>query len=382
MREQEILVFCGVSSIYHLGSIKEYFQKLGVQVRFLENKEMFPYISEEDRSFVTEQEDYTPMEQEQMIPLNEYWVSKKIRSHGSSPSFLASRSKKYLSDLFKEHKIPYCTYYSVEEGISLVRKGKTLIMKPNSLYSGKGVQILEKNNLNQFQMMFQEALQTKKHVLEILDIPSSEPVIFDYIHGVEYSLDIFVYKGTFSIVRLCKKYITIIDHAPCVTAYVLEKINNTLHHFIELWVEALFHKDEVSFGQFDFIYSQSHDTYIPIDFSIRVGGGMEHLLKYTGHHIYLQGMAQAMGYTGTSLDLSGYYQYHFLPTKKGRLIKNIQDHDSGQFIRLKNQGEFITNLGPSANHRIAILLGKGFDEVEFQQQLHILLVGDEYIETM
>ena len=114
--------------------------------------------------------------------------------------------------------------------------------------------------------------------LKLFEIENNNALVTEYIFGKEYSADIFYFKGKISLVRLCKKEIVFIHETPCTAVYQLLNPNEKIKSVLEKWCNTLFEKENISFGQFDFI-EDCEDDFVPIDFAPRVGGGIEELLK-------------------------------------------------------------------------------------------------------
>ena len=381
-----IIIFAGAASIYGLADIKAASKNSDFALQFVETPEMAKYISSDDLKEVSVKNDIKD-EDSIVVPLNEYWVTwckKNVkRCRISTKAFKASRSKKYLADCMMQQGLPSNRYEITSNVKKIVSdKQKVYIIKPDNQYSGHGVKIISALNYHNIDKYLIDASIVDEKVKKVLDITASPSICFEFIDGVEYSADVFFFQGKISVVRVCKKYRTIIDDAPCVLAYLLEEPTELIRRYLELWCNALFDYDNISFGQFDFISPTSvSNVLVPIDFSCRVGGGISELLRYHGGNLYRDSLEVLFGEKCIANKgiFQNVFQLNFIPNTMGTLINDNFLINDLQGIKLKKLGDRIDRLDPSANNRLAICLGDNFSEAYYKKIKDRLLIGSQYI---
>ena len=373
-------ILAGVGSIYGLNDIRSICANSNLSINFVETPYMAKYISRDDYDYVFITEDIT-VSDATVIPLNEYWVSwctNNPQKCNISPNALeASRSKKYLSDLLKENNVSYNNYHKKEDLDRLIfNERKNIIIKPDNQYSGHGIKILSSSNYVMLKDYIDNARYVDNNVKEILNIESSETTFFEYVSGNEYSADVLYLYGKTILVRLCRKHTTIIDNAPCVLAYVLEEASPDIMKYISAWTNVLFEKNNISFGQFDFILADN-GCAIPIDFSCRVGGGIENLLRYTGTNFYANALRFLLSgiLSKPQKSPAGIFQLNVIPEKRGILMDSDYGLNNLKCIKYKKRGERIVSIDPSANNRLAVYLGNNFSDKDFYYYKDKLIAG-------
>lgn len=379
------IILAGVASIFGLRDISTFFYNYNVELVMVETEYMSRFISEDELKFVQIQEKIEYEEGIIVIPLNEYWVSFIIKNpymaRISDKALRSSRSKIFLAELLTLNGIDHCEFYE-ETDIEkfILERGRKIIIKPDSLYSGHGVKIISALNIDQYHTYIEDAKQIKRNAQHILNIDSTLVTFCEYIEGTEYSVDVFWHVNKCHIVRACRKYLETIKDAPCVTAYVIEQLNKDVLRKIEIWTSLLFDQGDVSFAQFDFIIDKSGQRIVPIDFSCRVGGGMLELFQKKKGNVYLECLKNIVFKNGNVLltKLQGCYQFHFIPVVTG-IVKDDNYYSINQVIKYKHKSDRVESVDPSANNRLAILLGDVFSIDEYLRIKKYLLVGEKNI---
>ena len=248
------------------------------------------------------------------------------------------------------------------------------------MYSGHGVKIVSALNIDGYRTYIKEAEQVKQDTKYILDIDTTLVTFCEYIEGTEYSVDIFWYHGKCHIVRICRKYLEIVKDAPCVTAYVIEQLSEEILGKIKIWSDLLFDQGDISFAQFDFIVNESTQKIIPIDFSCRVGGGMLQLFQKKNSNVYLECLKNIVYEHRNVLltKLQECYQFHFIPLVTG-LITDDNYYSTNQIIKYKYKNDKVESVDPSANNRLAIMLGDSFTIDKYLCIKDYLLIGEKNI---
>lgn len=382
MLNNKILVLAGISSLYDIRSIKEYFEQIGIQTLFIESILMSKYVDEEVEYLACDSFELAKNEDYLFIPLNEYWLTyayKNKLANISENAYLSSRSKKFFSKMLEQFGIPISKTLSIDEAYKMVSRGKKIIVKPDNYYSGHGVKILDKNNFEKLEFYIQEGMCMTEESKTVLGSKNAHVEIWEYLEGDEFSADIFVYKLKCKILRLCRKRITIIDDAPCNIAYfMISEQDNEVSEQIIKWVNIIFDENDISFAHFDFIKDKSTDNYIPIDFSCRIGGGMKEMFRKCGANIYLEGLKIIDNQLSTN-SKKMLYQLNVLPTKKGVIYNDEYGKFSGELVKIKKENDIVCGLDPSANNRLAIVVGSMNQFREDEICDYMLLKGNGYI---
>ena len=71
MLKNKILVLAGISSLYDIRSIKEYFEQIGIQTLFIESILMSKYVDEEVEYLACDSFELAKNEDYLFIPLND-----------------------------------------------------------------------------------------------------------------------------------------------------------------------------------------------------------------------------------------------------------------------------------------------------------------------
>ena len=217
--------------------------------------------------------------------------------------------------------------------------------------------------------------------LKLFEIKNNNALVTEYIFGKEYSADIFYFKGKISLVRLCKKEIVFIHETPCTAVYQLLNPNEKIKSVLEKWCNTLFEKENISFGQFDFI-EDCEDDFVPIDFAPRVGGGIEELLKCCKKNVYADAVLNVFNQNENNVfssDENYLSQFNYLPTKSGKIFNDDYKLLSGKKIIYKHKGDFVPECPSSSASRIAVVIANHKSPVE-KEILDSLLIGSEHIE--
>lgn len=379
------IILAGVASIFGLNDIYTFFYNHNIKLVMVETEYMSQFIPDNELKFVHIQNEIKYEEKIIVIPLNEYWVSFVVKhpymARISDKALKASRSKIFLQKLLALNGIEHCEFYE-ETDIErfILEQGRKIIIKPDSLYSGHGVKIVSALNIDGYRTYIKEAEQVKQDTKYILDIDTTLVTFCEYIEGTEYSVDIFWYHGKCHIVRICRKYLEIVKDAPCVTAYVIEQLSEEILGKIKIWSDLLFDQGDISFAQFDFIVNESTQKIIPIDFSCRVGGGMLQLFQKKNSNVYLECLKNIVYEHRNVLltKLQECYQFHFIPLVTG-LITDDNYYSTNQIIKYKYKNDKVESVDPSANNRLAIMLGDSFTIDKYLCIKDYLLIGEKNI---
>lgn len=376
------LILGGASSIFGFEEIKSIFKDARKDVCFIETPEMMQYNNVNDECIMMQ--DFCSMEEGDLfIPLNEFWLTyghthkfEKICER----AYCASRSKRYLSALMMHSGISYCNWLTLSEAIQRIEIGKKILIKPDSYYSGHGVKIVQKANADRIEKYFKDANELDSRAERVLNIERGKAEIWEYISGEEYSADVFLCNGHLYVMRVCKKKIVVINDTPCVLAYVMIPVSDELYAVIKTWTDILFDTEDVSFGQFDFIERESGAGYVPIDFSCRIGGGLENLLMKCKDNVYGAALKMLLGEDSQNIyPDTGLYQFNILPTKCGEIFSDPYFLEIEDAIVIKNERKRISRIGGSANDRLGCVIGENYTEELFHSVSEKLLIGDNCI---
>lgn len=378
----EQIVLAGASFVFGLDEIRDAFLSIGIESSFAEVPYMLKYqkISEKEKIEFTEK----ISENKIVVPLSEYWISECIKSNNcriSKNALLASRSKKKLYSLLSIFKVPK-NFDSIQQAKDFVNQtGKSIIVKPDGLFSGYGIKISNKENIDEVEKFIFNARNVNNRALKLFEIKNNNALVTEYIFGKEYSADIFYFKGKISLVRLCKKEIVFIHGTPCTAVYQLLNPTAEIKSVLEKWCNALFEKENISFGQFDFIEDRDGD-FVPIDFAPRIGGGIEELLKCCKKNVYADAVLNIFNQNENNilpLDEKYLSQFNYLPTKSGKIFNDNYKLLSGKKIIYKHNGDFVPECSSSSASRIAVVIARHKSPVE-KEILYSLLIGSEHIE--
>lgn len=376
------VVLGGVSSIFGMEEIKIMFNEKGISVRFLETEAMVRH-NHIDIDNIEICDKFSMEKTSIFIPLNEYWLSyghKEGLDRISDRAYRASRSKKYLSGILEEFGMNYCRTLLLSDARREVENGNKVLVKPDSYYSGHGVRVIEKRNVDKLEQYIQEGGILGDEAKRVLMIEEGNTEIWEYIIGEEYSADVFVVGGEQYILRLCRKKIVIIDDTPCVLAYITVPVSSEILNALKNWTDLLFDEDNISFAQFDFIKRENDGEFIPIDFSCRVGGGMKNLFMKYKNNIYKNALETLLtDNVFISNTDTGFYQFNILPVKCGKLYANPYHIPVEDAIIVKDEKTVVNRIGGSANNRLGCIIGENYSEDLFYKMFNMLLIGDGYI---
>lgn len=376
----EKITLAGASILYGCLDIKNAFATLNFDVEFIETASMIREASYKDMNLIKVKEKI--VNEKFVVPLNEFWVSECIRTKRgriSEKALLASRSKYKLAKILCKDNIACCNCYrNFHELKEIIDQGSKVLLKPEGLYSGHGIKIVSKENVKNINEYIKQAKNLKKETKKVLGIKNTKCLFMEYIEGTEYSADIFWYFGQISVVRLCKKYIAIINYVPCVIAYQVVEITEEIMGCINRWMKVLFTDADLSFAQFDFIIDKNNKRIIPIDFSCRLGGGLKLLLMSTGINFYKNAILGKKYSVNTTNGI--WTQFNYLPGRKGKIKKNYLELLPGNAKIYKHINDIVTDEFASCNNRIATVVDKVKGNWDNRYLLNELIIGDDYIE--
>lgn len=378
----EQIVLAGASFVFGLDEIREAFLNIGIEVLFAEVPYMLKYrkVPEKEKIEFTDKIPKNKI----IVPLSEYWISECIKNDNcriSKNALAASRSKKIFYSLMGSFKVPRI-FDSIQKAKDFVKQTeKNIIVKPDGLFSGYGIKIVNKENIDEVEKFVFNAQNVNNRALKLFEIENNNALVTEYILGNEYSADIFYFKGKVSLVRLCKKEIVFIHGTPCTAVYQLLNISAEIKSVLEKWCNVLFEKENIAFGQFDFIQDYD-DSFVPIDFAPRIGGGIEELLKCCKKNVYADAVLNISKKKENGVFSSdGNYlsQFNYLPIKSGRIFNDSYELLSGKKIIYKLKGDFVPECPSSSASRVAVVIAYHKFPVE-KEILDSLLIGDEHIE--
>lgn len=374
------MFLAGACSVYGLSDLKNSFSSLGFDVSFVDAPFMAGIKIHEYPE--TEEITYTAElpENSLIIPLSEYWIS-YCKKHGScriSQSALeSSRSKEYLYDFLKTHGFDFPEVYENQASAEkALESGKRIIIKPVGLHSGYGIEILDITGKEKLSEYINQAAGIKNRTLRLMEIENKGVLLTEAVEGTEYSADCFYYDGRVSIVRICRKLITVINDKPCCAAYRLlspsEAEYEKFEPLLKEWTEALFEKGNISYAQYDFIDS-TDGRVVPVDFASRVGGGISDLLIESGKNPY------ALAVIDSDFELpDGLYQFSYLPVVSGYVKNDDYPLRHGKKRVFKKRGDYVISNPSSVGSRIALTVSR--ENTDFSEKIiPELLLGSDYI---
>lgn len=376
------IILAGASSIFGYEQIKEFMEKYSTSISFVETSTMAEY-AKLNNSLVGICNEISIDVNSIFIPLNEFWLTYGMNENLcriSKKAYLSSRSKTYFSKLLKVNGVKVCKNMLLEEAVCVIKAGGRVVIKPDSYYSGHGVKIVDEQNYNQLEEYYNNAKKLSDEAKRVLLLNEGKVAIWEYLNGEEYSADVFVSNGFMYILRFSRKEKEEIYGKPCVIGYISEKISKEVYNTIKRWTDVLFEPTDVSFGQFDFIKT-CEGYFIPIDFSARVGGGIEEMLKQYKNNIYLEALKHLF-ITGKKYENGnvGIYQLNILPIRCGMLFSEVcNTYGNNKLILYKHKGEYVNRVGASANDRIGCIIGKDFSKEFFKKIRSELMIGDKNI---
>ena len=371
------LFIAGATSVFGLEKIEEAFKFLGYQVHFVEATFMKSYATIDEDVAVT-YVDSLP-ENSVIIPLSEYWISYCVEHSSpniSQKALQASRSKKLLHTYLQEAGFSnFILYKTPSEAIEALKNDKKVLIKPEGLHSGFGVEVLDKSKITILEKQIEKTLNLKTKTMKLMKVENKGYMLCEYVEGDEYSADCFYYKGRISLVRLCRKEIILINDKPCTAVYQLIEPTEEITKVLFGWTKTLFEKDNLSFAQFDFIITpQNH--IIPIDFACRVGGGLTELLSQTNTNPYADSIKGEYSINHHQGVLT---QFNYLPTKTGYIINDKYPLLSGFQKVWKHKGDHVTCNPSSVGSRAALVITSWNTNTISPDILNSLLLDEQYI---
>lgn len=376
----EKLVIAGACSVFGLSDIRASFAELGFDVSFVDAPFMAGIRIHEYPE--TEEITYTAELSENAIavPLSEYWISycKKHRCCRIAQKALeCSRSKAFFYYHLEKSGFDFPEIYKDENSAEkALEKGKKIIVKPIGLHSGYGIEILDKSGKEKLSEYIKQAANIKNRTLRLMEIENTGVMLTEAVEGPEYSADCFYFRGRVSIVRICRKLITVINDKPCCAAYRLlspEEIEyKRFESYLKNWTESVFEKSDISYAQYDFIDS-SDGRVVPIDFASRVGGGISDLLIESGKNPY------ALSVSGILFSLpKNLCQFSYLPVVSGYVKNDDYPLRDGKKRVFKKRGDYVISNPSSVGSRMALTVST--EENEFTEEtVSQLLLGKEFI---
>ncbi len=381
---QEKVILAGATSVTGHKQILEAFSSIGMQATFMEAPFVKKYMHLPSGIPVICAD--TAPAGSLVIPLSEYWISQCMKDNCgkiSSRALKASRSKKFLYELFASNGIPSPRIFdSLAEAKDFISECGTnkVVVKPQGLFSGYAVKVVDKKNLEKIGEYFLKAENVHNNAIKLFEIESKGALVTESVPGTEYSADIFFCRGRLSLVRLCKKVVVEIHGTPCTVICQLVPCTGDFLKQMDMWCRALFDDEDLSFAQFDFIErsrgaADDAECLVPIDFACRVGGGMAELFGECEANVYADAVVgKQYGVRSSKEYLT---QFNYLPTKSGIIERDDYDlHEGRQFI-YKHKGDFVPECPSSVASRIAVVIKKAPPATIADAEK--LLIGDERI---
>lgn len=272
-------VMAGAVSIEDIPQFLETTKQAGMAVLLVENAAMLSHIPVRHRSLVTCREDI-PETSAPVVPLNEFWVSRAIRTGVANiaPHALrASRSKHYLSARLAAcglHALPRCYMEDI-----VTPYPDRYLARLDAAYSGYGiVRHTEAGRFDPMAIIRAVQADAGRTMRAVLDDDAVRVVVEDYLDGEEYSADVFVHQDRPILLRLFRKTVVWISGRPVCDSYIAVPHDPALCAAIHDWCAALYSPSCTSFGQFDFIVVKGRA--IAVDFSCRIGGGLGAIKRF------------------------------------------------------------------------------------------------------
>lgn len=374
---QEKIILAGAASVNDYQKILKAFSDIGFNASFIEVPFIKKYIKSKDENLITWTKELN--NKDIIIPLSEYWISQCIKNKQysiSNNALKASRSKKFLYNLFSSFNIPSPKIFNTikEAQDFIIEQNKKVIVKPEGLFSGYAVKVVDKENLCNLKTFFENASNVHNNALKLFEIENTNSLITEMIYGNEFSADVFLYNGRISIVRITKKIVVEIHGTPCTAICQLVPCSDDFFLQISKWCKALFCKNDISFAQFDFIQTEDN-ILIPLDFACRVGGGMNELFNEYESNVYADAV---LGKQYALKDKNGYLsQFNYLPTKSGVISNENYNLQEGKQFIYKHKGDFVPESPSSIASRIAVVVKNA--SLATSKDADQLLLGDEYI---
>ena len=379
------IVLAGARSVFGLSEIKKAFPE-EYSVSFADA----PFMSELDLHGFPENEKIiftTEIPPESLvIPLSEYWISWCIKNGQcriSEKALKSSRSKSFFYKLMEEKGFDSPRIYpGLSEAMSVLEEGMKIVVKPDGLHSGYGVEILDKSGKEKLSKYLDEASTLHNRTLRIMEIENHGAILTEAVEGTEYSADCFFCNGRVSVVRICRKKTVILNEKPCSCVYILvngeDPIYGRFSEILEGWMKALFDETDISFGQFDFIV-QNEGGIVPVDFASRVGGGISELLIESGVNLYAESIACSFGSKEMETDFrKNLVQLMYLPVVSGYVHNDEYPLEEGRQHVFKKKGDYVISNPSSVGSRIALVVREHEGEIK-DEEVSALLLGNPWI---
>lgn len=368
------VLFAGAGSLFGINEIKNSLQQVNIESCFVENSFMSKKLENEDKREVKITEDILFDDYDLVLPTNEYWLSKCIKqnvSNISDQAKKASRDKIYFNTCLSNYGIitsSLCDYDYV------CKNSGTYIVKPRYAYSGKGVSVCNNQNYESLLKSIDFAKTGISNTSEITNLKENEVTFWKYEEGIEYSADVFYYKGDIHFIRLCEKVIKIINNRPCTLGYKLINEVSSISTAIKSWCRALFEEDNISFIQFDFIKRARDGIYIPIDFASRIAGGVHTLLKELDYNPYLNAML-LNDYKISTMNT----QINLISCKSGKVKSDDYSLETFKCNKNKKVGDVVTEDITSGSNRLAEFICTSYSRDDFEKKAELGLQGSKYV---
>ncbi len=356
------IIFAGASVLFGLEKIREEFLNLNLDVLFFESpaiKKYFDFSAEQKIFFSTE----IPSDAV-VVPLGEFWISYCIKNGGckiSKRALDASRSKKIFYDLLSPFfRVP--EIFSVNEAAQkILREEKKIIVKPEGLFSGYGIKIVDRENFSDLEKILFNAANIKNNATKLFQLKNSHALATEFFDGEEFSADVFFFCGKISVVRFCKKEIAVIHGTPCTAVCQILDCPDDVEKILFAWTKILFDESDISFAQFDFIKT-AENFFVPVDFSCRIGGGMKELLENFLCNVYAESARKIFSSEkkigGKNQQEKFLTQLNYLPTKSGIIFDDRYNLHPGKKYVFKKKGDFVPCCPSSASSRIASVVAE------------------------
>ena len=386
----------GATALFGLNEMRKTLESCGFNVNFVDAPFMRSFASAEETEAISFSAGIKCPGNSFIIPLTEYWISYCITNGGariSSRALSASRSKVFLYDVLSSKNIDVPQNYgSKDKALDALKSGKKIIVKPQGLHSGYGVEIIEKADPALLEKHFLCAGTITNKAMRIMHIENSGAMLSEFIEGTEYSADCFCFNGRKSLVRLCKKNIVYIKGKPCTAACQIVEPSPEISSALQSWLDALFDGSDISFAQFDFIID-GKNRIVPIDFASRIGGGMTELLKELPFNVYAASVKEASASNLKKLETGAYSkifsdstfvsapltQLNYLSTKSGYIVDDNFPLYAGKQIINKRKGDYAISNPSSVQSRLAEVVAHLPDTTLPQELLDSLLLAEPYI---
>lgn len=372
------IIIGGASSIFNLSQIKSAFASLGWEVKFEEAPFMLDYgtvPADEPVVFRTDVHDT-----DVIVPLTEFWISYCIKTGKcriSSKALESSRSKKYFYDLLASNGIDSVSCFSNRtDADAALEKGMPIVVKPEGLCSGLGVEIITAANKNKLDAYISKALSINTKFMKLMHLKNEGCMFTECIEGTEYSADCFYYEGRISMVRVCKKVVLLLRDKPCAAVYQLVKPSVQIEQKLQAWTNVLFEKDNISFAQYDFIVTPDESRIVPVDFACRIGGGLRDMMMQSGTNPYADAIR---GEQHLPVDDKILTQLNYLSIQNGYLKSDDFKLEEGFRVVFKHKGDYVISNPSSVGSRVALVVQKRDSEEIPQTVLNSLLIDEKWI---